>query len=189
MRLYPAPTAKLIPDVGSEWHAACRLLPLERDKAMNGAEDCRAYVEHLQHEHGRLHQLLLEIGHEVEKLGQAGPPSGVFDHLAQRLTDLRQQLQTHFAEEEAGGCLEEAVTRCPSLSDDSKAIVAEHPVLDRMLEQLLVQTRKQAVSSSDFQRDYQAFAKKLHAHEAAENRLLQMAFGSDATDYDVEGDA
>jgi hypothetical protein len=57
-----------------------------------------------------------------------------------------------------------------------------------MLEQLLVQIRNRAVSGADVQREYQAFAKKLHAHEAAENRLLQMAFGSEATDYDVEGD-
>jgi len=155
---------------------------------MNGAEDCRAYVEHLQHEHGRLNQLLLEIGHEVAALGRAGQPEDSIAHLAQRLTDLRQQLQAHFAEEEAGGCLEEAVARCPSLNEDSKAIVAEHPLLDRMLEQLLVQTRNRAVSGADVQRDYRAFGEKLHAHEAAENRLLQMAFGAEATDYDVEGD-
>jgi hypothetical protein len=155
---------------------------------MNEPEDCRAYVEHLQHEHGRLNQLLLEIGHEVEKLGQAGQPENAAANLAKRFTDLRQQLQTHFTEEETGGCLEEAVARCPSLSEDGTLIVAEHPVLDRMLEQLLVQIRNRAVSGPDVQRDYQAYAKKLHAHEAAENRLLQMAFGAEATDYDVEGD-
>ena len=112
---------------------------------MNEAEDCRAYVEHLQHEHGRLNQLLLEIDHEVAALGRVGQPEVPITHFAQRLADLRQQLQAHFTEEEAGGCLEEAVSRCPSLSEDSKAIVAEHSVLDRMLEQLHVQTRNRAV--------------------------------------------
>jgi Hemerythrin HHE cation binding domain len=155
---------------------------------MNEAEDCRAYAEHLQHEHSRLNQLLIKTGHEVKKLGQTSQPGEAIDNLAQRFADLRHQLQTHFTEEETGGCLEEAVTRCPSLSEDSKLIVAEHPILDRMLEQLLEQTRNRAVSGPDVERDYQAFAKKLHAHEAAENRLLQMAFGAEATDYDVEGD-
>ena len=155
---------------------------------MSDADDCYAYVEHLQHEHGRLHRLLLEIGHEVAALRGVGQPADAVVRLAERLTDLRQQLQTHFAEEEAGGCLEEAVVRCPSLSEDCKTILAEHPVLDRMLEQLLVQTRNRAVSGADVQRDYRAFGEKLHAHEAAENRLLQMAFGAEATDYDVEGD-
>src|SRR6478672_12547042 len=108
---------------------------------MNEAEDCRPYVEHLQHEHSRLNQLLLEIGHEVTKPGQTIQAADAIDRLAQRFADLRQQLQRHFTEEETGGCLEEAVTRCPSLSEDSKLIVAEHPALDRMLEQLVLQTR------------------------------------------------
>ncbi len=56
-----------------------------------------------------------------------------------------------------------------------------------MLEQLVAQTRNSAASAVDVQRDYRAFAEKLHAHEAAENRLLQMAFGTEAADYDVEG--
>ena len=101
---------------------------------MNGADDCHAYVEHLQHEHGRLHRLLLEIGHEVAAFSGVGQSPDAVVHFAQRLTDLRQQLQTHFAEEEAGGCLEEAVVRCPSLREDCKTILAEHPHLDRMLE-------------------------------------------------------
>lgn len=154
---------------------------------MNEAVGCHAYVEHLQHEHSRLNHLLLEIGHEVGALSQAGQPASSIAHLGPRLADLRQQLKAHYAEEESGGCLEEAVTRCPSLSGETKAIVAEHPVLDRMLEQLVAQTRKPAVSTADVQRDYRTFAEKLHAHEAAENRLLQMAFGTEAADYDVEG--
>jgi hypothetical protein len=55
-----------------------------------------------------------------------------------------------------------------------------------MLEQLLVQTRDLTVTPADVQREYRAFAEKLHAHEAAETRLLQVAFGAEAADYDVE---
>ena len=156
---------------------------------MNDADDCHAYVERLQHEHSQIHQLLLEIGHEVAAMDHPSQGTDPFGHLAQRLSGLRQQLQAHFAEEEAGGCLEEAVTRCPSLSEESQAIVAEHPQLDRMLEQLVEQTRNREVTPADVQRDYRALAAKLHAHEAAENRLLQMAFGAEAADYDVEDDA
>lgn len=153
---------------------------------MNGTEDSRAYVEHLQREHHRLNRLLLEIGHEVEELVRVSQPGITFEHVAQRLADLHQQLRSHFMEEETGGCLEEAVSRCPSLSEDCKRIIAEHAVLDRMLEQLVAQTRNQEVLSADVQRSYRAFAEKLRAHEAAETRLLRMAF-SDAADYDIEG--
>jgi len=156
---------------------------------MNGADDCHAYVEHLQHEHSHLNQLLLEIGHDVAALDKASDRTEPLGHVAKRLSDLRQQLQKHFAEEETGGCMEEAVARCPTLSESSKGILAEHLQLDRMLEQLVEQTPNRAGSSADVQRDFQDFAKKLHEHEGAETRLLQMAFGADAADYDVESDA
>lgn len=144
-----------------------------------------AYIDHLLHEHDRLNKLLLEIGREVANLSQASPSQNALAHLAQQFADLRRQLQAHFAEEEAGGCLEEAVTRCPSLGIDSNTIVAEHPFLDRMLDQLVTQTRNLAVAPADVQRDFREFVDKLHAHEEAENRLLQMAFGAESADYDV----
>jgi hypothetical protein len=145
-------------------------------------------VEHLHHEHHRLNQLLLEIGHEVAALSQPGRPEGPLAQLSQRLTDLRQELLAHYAEEETGGCLEEAVVRCPSLAGECKEVLAEHAVLDRMLDQLVTQSRNPAAVSADFAKNYRAFAEKLHAHEAAETRILQMAFGAEAADYDVESE-
>jgi hypothetical protein len=153
---------------------------------MNGAEDCRAYVEHLYHEHHQLDQLVLEIGHEVAELGHAIRTADARAHLAQRLGDLHKQLRTHFAEEEAGGCLEEAVTRCPSLCDECHAILAEHVVLNRTLEDLVKRSRDPELAPADLQRNYQAFVERLRAHDAAETRMLQMAFGAEAADYDVE---
>jgi len=153
---------------------------------MNDSEGCRALAEHLHHEHGRLNRLLLETGHEVAGLASVAQPEQALAQLALRLADLRKQLQSHFAEEEAGGCLEEAVTRCPSLAEDSKAVVREHPQLDRMLEQLVAQTRDATAVLADIQRSYRAFFEKLQAHEAAQNRILQMAFGAEAADYDIE---
>ena len=47
----------------------------------------------------------------------------------------------------------------------------------------------QSATAANVLRDYRALAAKLYTHEAAENRLLQMAFGAEAADYDVEGDA
>jgi hypothetical protein len=92
---------------------------------MSGAGNSGAFVEHLQHEHHRLNQLLLEIDKDVAELARANLPAVTFEHLARRLVDLRQELQSHFTEEETGGCLEEAVSRCPSLSENSKRIVSE----------------------------------------------------------------
>jgi hypothetical protein len=106
--------------------------------------------------------------------------------LGKRIDDLRRQLQTHFVEEETGGCLEEAVTRCPSLGAETKAILEEHPQLDGMLGHLVAQTGDPAAGALQVQQNWQAFSKMFHAHEAAETRLLQMAFGGETADLDVE---
>jgi len=153
---------------------------------MNGAQDCRAYIEHLRHEHHQIIQLLLEIGHQITNAGNAAPSSAARDALVRRLGELYKQLRTHFAEEEAGGCLEEAVTRCPSLGDECQTILAEHAVLSRELEQLVKHSQDPSVSPADLALSYQAFAQQLRVHDAAETRMLQMAFGAEAADYDVE---
>ena len=155
---------------------------------MNESEGCRALVEHLHHEHHRLNQLLIGIGHEVAALDQAGRPTSALADLSQRLAELRRELHAHFAEEETGGCLEEAVVRCPSMSDESRAILAEHTVLARMVEQLISQLRDPSAIPAEIARNYRVFAEKLQAHDAAETRILQMAFGAEAADYDVESE-
>lgn len=104
---------------------------------MSEAEGCGAYVAHIQQEHHQLNELLLQTGHEIDGLSHAIPRAVALAHLSQRLVDLHQQLQSHFTEEETGGCLEEAVARCPSLSNDCKTAMAKHTVLDRTLEQLV----------------------------------------------------
>src|SRR5690349_18183017 len=156
---------------------------------MNEPDECVAYAEHLHHEHSRLNRLLLGIGEEISRLGLPDTDRSLRAQIETRLTDLRDQLKTHFAEEEDGGCLEEAVTRCPSLATDAKAIFEEHAVLDRLLCAVLVQVSDPAATTVEMQGSWKKFYKKIQAHEAAETRLLQMAFGAETADHDVEGEA
>lgn len=153
---------------------------------MNEPDECIAYAEHMHHEHRRLNRLLLEIGRDFGRLDSPLRPPELLTHLSERIADLRQQLQAHYAEEEAGGCLEEAVTRCPSLACDCQAIVAEHPLLDRMLGDLLAKTRDATARPAEQQQAWRDFYTKIQLHDAAETRLLQTAFGAEAADHDVE---
>ena len=155
---------------------------------MNDPEECFAYVEHLHHEHGRLNRLLLDIGHEIAQLGRPDTDRGLRERLESRITDLCDQLNAHFAEEEDGGCLEEAGTRCPSLAADIKTIFEEHRVLDRLLCRLLAHASDVASTPAEIQTSWQEFYTKIQSHEAAETKVLQMAFGGDAADLDVEGE-
>jgi hypothetical protein len=154
---------------------------------MNGLGNCQAYVEHLQWAHRHLHELVCQIEHALGHAHGGVSDGERSESLARRLRELRAELQSHFCEEEQGGCLEEAVSRCPSLNCQAEAIYAEHRILDQMLEQLLARIHDRTLAEKELQRDFQAFAAKLSAHEAAENRILQMAYGGEAADYDVEG--
>jgi hypothetical protein len=130
----------------------------------------------------------LEIGHDIAQVGRPDAQPGLRERLETCVTDLCGQLTAHFAEEETGGCLEEAVTRCPSVAGDIKPIMEEHPLLDQLLRTLLAQISDPAATPADLQASWQAFYGKIHAHEAAETRILRMAFGAQSAEYDIEGD-
>jgi len=154
---------------------------------MSGVNHCGAYVEHLQAEHHRLNCALLEIRHQFGELNRSMQPQAALAGIIERLEDLLKKLRSHFAEEEAGGCLEEAVARCPSLGPQSRDLMGEHPQLARALEQLLEGMKSRAANEDAWQQQFEAFATDLKTHECAENRLLQVGLGGGATDYDVEG--
>ena len=154
---------------------------------MEGDDECVAYAEHLHHEHHRLNGLLLEIGHEVAQLASPEANLASFQRLETRITDLWDQLKAHFAEEETGGCLEEAVSRCPSLAGATETVLKEHQQLAQLLGRILSQVSDPA-TPAEVQASWQAFYNKIRAHEAAETRLLRMAFGHESAEYDTEDD-
>jgi iron-sulfur cluster repair protein YtfE (RIC family) len=105
--------------------------------------------------------------------------------LETRITDLLSQLKAHFAEEESGGCLEEAVSRCPSTARETETVLKEHHQLDQLLCCVLSQVSNLA-TPAEIQASWQAFYAKIRAHEASETRLLRMAFGHESAESDIE---
>jgi hypothetical protein len=145
--------------------------------------ESRSYVNHLLSEHRRLHGLLREarraiVGNGVRK--SAAECTAV-------LREVRDELQRHFAEEEGGGCLAEAVSRCPALSAEARAIEAQHPGLLLRLETLLNQVATAEPTAGcrvETLREFDDLLRELHAHEAAENNLLRRGFGTNVVDDD-----
>jgi len=154
--------------------------PSTKEKPMRDDEESRCYVDHLVAEHRRLHAMLREMRAAiVGSIEPDGDPS--FAKVAQVLGKLHGELEHHFAEEEKGGCLDEAVSRCPRLSPEARAIKAEHPEIlaeiDRLIEQaakLQPDHQNQFMIQQAFDRLYQ----RLCAHEAAENQLLAQGLGT-----------
>ena len=145
---------------------------------MDNRDECRPFLVHLRDEHRELRELVRDIQLRLG-LGDSEPGPNAMAHLMEGLVDLHTRLKRHFAEEEDGGCMEEAVSRRPALSAQVRELEIQHPALLRQLEGIIERARaagqsvnvRQAVDS-----DSHAFAKALLVHEAQENRLLQLAF-------------
>jgi hypothetical protein len=101
--------------------------------------------------------------------------------LTDLLANLLVRLKQHFAEEEAGGVLEEAASRLPRLAAEADAVEKQHEPLLRQLEQTVRQARGEdgkGSSGRDLADSFARFAYALRVHEAAENRIAEEAFGN-----------
>ncbi len=136
------------------------------------------------------HRDLFHLMHSVQlAFAMAGPPSP--EHRAdvlEALHHLREHLGDHFAQEELGGFLEEAMTRMPRLSAAVRSIVAQHPALlaelDRVIDELTTVEKPGgfaagAKSWSAAVHAFEAFAANMAAHERSENMVVQEGYNED----------
>jgi iron-sulfur cluster repair protein YtfE (RIC family) len=133
--------------------------------------ECQAFIEYLRSEHKQIHQAVVDVEHELHACPRCDTAG-----LDERLRQLRDTLVEHFKEEEQGGCLEEAVSCAPHLSPDVAQIEREHLSILKLIERLV--ERSDDCHTPDFRESFRRFANILHAHEAAENRILHTAFGT-----------
>ena len=147
---------------------------------MRSYEECRPYVEHWIFEHRRLHRLLRAARSSIV---HSGGPDGdtVCRDVVRVLRDLRHELAHHFLQEEAGGCLDEAVSRCPKLSADVKRIESQHPELLAAVDRLIAQAQDcdcHVQNQIALHHAFDELCRELDAHEVAENRVLKQGFGT-----------
>ena len=157
---------------------------------MADTEDCRPFLELLRLEHKQVHEALHQVEQQLQQAA-AGAPREALTAAVLSLTALQQQLESHYEQEEAGGCLEEAESRAPSVAPDVRHVKEEHVVLRRDMEQLVqrAQAATDAAAWAEVARDFAHFAEKIRAHEAAENRIMLYGFGAEAMDEIVEDDS
>jgi len=98
------------------------------------------------------------------------------------LRDLRTHLADHFAREEQGGFLEEAVARVPRLAAATRSILSQHPALlaelDRLIADLAMVT-EDAEAWRRIGRGFEAFSAHMAAHERSENSVVQEGYNED----------
>jgi len=161
--------------------------------------DCgAAYVERLEKSHEQLERLV----RESERMLAAWPdnPTTGAAVVAQHLRDLRTALERHFAEEAAGGCLEEAAARTPRLGPIAERVVDDHMGLLIELERLIaacpvggglfdVEAELRSTSAvarledeeppcADVAAAFERFAARLRRHLLDENRVARQGLGA-----------
>lgn len=143
---------------------------------MNEIPLSQAYMNHLRAEHRQLHAEVRRIRNTF--FAEAGQRNRTGE-LLQELSELSNELRRHFAEEEQGGCLEEAVCRCPSVAHEADGLLREHAGLLASLDQVIFRLKSDSKSEppEDVETEFEGFANELLAHEAAENRVMQRGFG------------
>lgn len=156
---------------------------------MSGISRDAQSLLHLASEHREMERRVRQLFRLVEKpLEEIQMPAAALDlHL--HLREMRERMKRHFAEEAAGGYLEEAVARMPKLAVDADAVERQHPQLLRDLADL---TESAAVirSSSDAWNQIGIVVRRVAgdvlAHERAENRILQQGFNEDSDLFDLD---
>jgi len=147
---------------------------------LDDLEEFRAYATHLQREHRRLEQNLRRIERRW-KPKRPHPPE-FLSRATQDLEELRTELARHFEEEEEGGCLEEAVAHLPTLAHEATRLEREHPQLLAQVGRLIEKLRtapQTAKTTKGVEEEFRVIAKRLRAHEAAEDSILKKSFGED----------
>ncbi len=133
-------------------------------------------------EHEHLHAVVDRIHAALGRCSDTAVDAAAIAAVREQITALRDQLQKHFAQEELGGYLEEALTRAPSLAPQATILQRQHAEFLTLASHMLSDAAccdPPQVTWVRLKADYEQFAKRLKAHESAENRLLQIAFNED----------
>jgi hypothetical protein len=146
---------------------------------MNGGCSDYRYVEHLVAEHRRLDELIQRTLADLPDW-ELVDAADWQPRLIENLTAVRQAMARHFREEEEGGCLEEAVAHCPSLSTDVLHLEAEHGRLLADIDDLILRAeRLQQPTTRDAHvlgQELRTVVRALVAHEANEDRVIERGF-------------
>lgn len=142
-----------------------------------------AFLREIKEDNQRLKALLAELR---SVLGEPAMPESMPRHaLIEKLGELRDQLATHFALEEAFGYFDEPLVAAPQLAERAEELRQEHADLFVRFCHLVDQ------AEDDYQRQshdqafrriaarFREFDTDFQIHEQAENELIMEAFNAD----------
>jgi iron-sulfur cluster repair protein YtfE (RIC family) len=151
---------------------------------MHDRDEKFVFVDHLIAEHRRLDQLLrraVKLARPLDSDAKEWLP-----RLTAGLAAIRCELAQHFGEEDLGGCLEEAVARCPAIAPDVRRLVDEHEDLIERLDDLVVRCQTASCPTEcqthAIEQELRLIVGELRRHEALESRVVERGFGVNLQD-------
>ncbi|MBX9791745.1 MAG: hemerythrin domain-containing protein [Pirellulales bacterium] len=141
--------------------------------------DETAYLQQVRAEHYDLEQLVRQIEEAFGSARIQGWPPTSAPRLTELLTELNDQIQRHFAQEEVGGYMEEALSLAPRFSGQAQALLKQHAELSQAVRELQARAKAEVLAWNSLHADLLTLLKKLKAHEAGENRIIEAAFNED----------
>ncbi len=137
--------------------------------------DC--YLRHLQAEHRRWEGMSKAVAGCFRGADEVTWARSVKPLVTSQLVALRAELSKHLRDETQGGCVDEALSRLPSLSADAKRIIRQNQALRQQL--LRVMQLVEYGSRREAEHSFRDFAEALQQHERQEERLVAQGFSRD----------
>jgi hypothetical protein len=132
-------------------------------------------------EHNKLHQLLSDVRNQFGACDlRSGDARGRC--YAEVVRRLQQHLETHFAHEEGGGWLEEAVVHAPHLAHRLTQLEREHgPLLEQAAHLITIAESldRTGESPAQLQAEFEQLSVRLLKHEADEAQVLADGFNEE----------
>jgi hypothetical protein len=141
-----------------------------------------AYLEQIKAEHYGLEQTLHRLAEHFDLAPAHHWDPALTPRFVSLLAELSNQIERHFAQEEIGGYMEEALSRAPRFGAQVTALLKQHTELAQDVHDLLARAEAGRDNPGIWKKlhaDVQVLLKKLSAHEAGENRIIEAAFNED----------
>lgn len=146
---------------------------------MTEHEDCRTYMDHIRLQHRRLRHLVDSLRPLVR---EAAGCEAAFADAQQAVGDLADHFARHVAEEAGGGCVEEAVCRCPRLAAQAREVTAQYPRIQASITRIADRfsgCTRLGPSCRAVELELEQLAGDLGKLESEERYILREAFGTD----------
>lgn len=137
-------------------------------------------------DHRNLFHFLMELQHVFITPPLESDLPKTRDLVLPKLLQLRTMLEEHFRREEAGGYLEEAACKVPSIGKQADRIIQEHPALMTRLNAMIDLLSPKEITLLRWQaahNQFAAFTREQREHERRENEIIQQGFNEDLSPF------